>query len=44
MAEYYLNCGNGQLAKAARTWVISHGYTINQWPIGDSGKSWGANK
>jgi len=44
MAEDYLNCGNGQLAKAARTWATDHGYTITQWPIGDNGKSWGANK
>jgi HEAT repeat protein len=44
MAEDYLNCGNGQLEKAARTWATDHGYTITEWPIGDSGKSWGANK
>ena len=44
MAEDYLNCGNGQLSKAARTWATDHGYTITEWPIGDSGKSWGANK
>ena len=44
MAEDYLNCGNNQLSKAARTWATSHGYTITEWPIGDSGQSWGANK
>ena len=44
MAEDYLNCGNGQLSKAARTWATEHGYTITQWPTGGSGQSWGANK
>ena len=44
MAEDYLNCGNGQLSKAARTWATEHGYTITQWPTGGSDRSLGTNK
>jgi len=28
MAEAYLNCGHGQLDKAARAWAAAHGYEI----------------
>jgi hypothetical protein len=40
MAETYLNCGQGRLAEAARTWASDHGYTI--LPIGGSSSvTWG---
>jgi hypothetical protein len=41
MATSYLNCGNSQLEEAARTWATSHGYTVTELPIGNSGPSWG---
>ena len=44
MATSYINCGNIELSKAARTWATSHGYNIIELPIGGGDKSWGSNK
>ncbi len=44
MAEDYLNCGNGQLEQAARTWANDHDYTIKEWPFDKNGQLWGSNK
>lgn len=39
MAENFLNCGNAQLEKAARSWASSHGYVVQ--PSSGGGPSWG---
>lgn len=41
LAEYYLNCGNGRLEKAARTWASRHGYSVYTTP-GSGGGQWGS--
>jgi len=41
LAEYYLNCGNGTLEKAARAWADRHGYTVMTSP-GSGGGQWGS--
>jgi hypothetical protein len=40
LAEYYLNCGNRTLEKAAHTWASQHGYTVYTTP-GSGGGQWG---
>jgi HEAT repeat protein len=44
MAEVFLNCGNAQLATAARKWASSHGYTIMSFPGGSGGPKWGSKR
>jgi HEAT repeat protein len=41
LAEYYLNCGNGKLEKAAMTWAGEHGYEVYTTP-GSGGGQWGS--
>jgi hypothetical protein len=41
LAEYYLNCGNNQLERAAHRWAAAHGYTVTQMP-GVPGNEWGS--
>ncbi|RNM12716.1 HEAT repeat domain-containing protein [Nocardioides pocheonensis] len=41
LAEYYLNCGNRRLEKAARTWADDHGYSVLTHP-GVGGDEWGS--
>ncbi|MCW8134024.1 MAG: HEAT repeat domain-containing protein, partial [Planctomycetota bacterium] len=40
MAETYLNCGNADLAEAAKNWAKDNGYTISERHAG-SGYKWG---
>lgn len=40
MAEYYLNCGNDLLEKAASDWAHRNGYIITTRPVG-GGTYWG---
>lgn len=41
LAEYYLNCGNRQLERAAYAWAGQHGYSVYQTP-GAGGGQWGS--
>lgn len=41
LAEYYLNCGNGKLERAAEKWADDHGYTVFTHP-GTGGGQWGS--
>jgi HEAT repeat protein len=41
LAEYYLNCGNRKLEKAAMTWAGEHGYEVYTTP-GAGGGQWGS--
>ncbi|MFC1550879.1 HEAT repeat domain-containing protein [Candidatus Neomarinimicrobiota bacterium] len=41
-ATAYLNCGNEELSKAAKSWAKKHGYFIMQSPGGSSNVSWGS--
>ena len=41
MAEDFLNCGNAQLASAARGWAKEHGYTIKSSHGFKEGPGWG---
>lgn len=41
LAEYFLNCGNGRLERAAQTWASNHGYTVYTQP-GVGGDQWGS--
>ncbi len=43
LAEYYLNCGNRQLERAAHTWADRNGYTVYQAP-GAGGGQWGSGE
>lgn len=40
MGEAYLNCGNGELEKAAKQWAKAHGYTVVSSP-GSGEEQWG---
>ena len=43
LAEYYLNCGNKQLERAAEDWAHAHGYNVITTPgYGGGGGQWGS--
>lgn len=43
LAEYYLNCGNKQLERAAEDWAHAHGYDVITTPgYGSGGGQWGS--
>lgn len=47
MAQDYLNSGNTQLDRAARSWAEEHGYDIGQtWTFGSGGDglTWGSGQ
>ncbi|HPP52681.1 MAG TPA: HEAT repeat domain-containing protein, partial [Thermoguttaceae bacterium] len=41
VAEWYLNCGQPALERAAREWAAARGYSVGTWPGGYGGPHWG---